>query len=253
MSGIIKCSDRSYRITYEPEPNKKKDVYVFNGLSVDLNGNKETIKMVFVRNYLQREDLRGFGHIDKICKVPDYYSDAKFHERYNIDMEENSSFDLYVGVSDERVIEEMENKKHSRLKIIIISAIVLTLLLFVSIITAFKIIEWKHEKSANNNNAISSELDIIPATSVNGELIHGNASFGDMNGDGVINAIDASFILGNYYKLSTGEEITEEQKEFGDINRDGKLDATDASIILGYYSYLATNDYISLEEYLKQK
>lgn len=60
---------------------------------------------------------------------------------------------------------------------------------------------------------------------------------GDANGDGIIDATDASAVLTTYAMNSTenGEwnYITE---DFGDFNNDGVLDATDASAILSYYA-----------------
>jgi len=36
----------------------------------------------------------------------------------------------------------------------------------------------------------------------------------------------------------------------GDVNKDGKVDAVDASYVLSYYAYWSTREKISLEEYL---
>ena len=64
---------------------------------------------------------------------------------------------------------------------------------------------------------------------------------GDVNGDGYINAIDASIVLSAYAKSQTGEEeLTKPQQEAADVNNDGSIDSIDASEILDYYSHLAT-------------
>lgn len=78
------------------------------------------------------------------------------------------------------------------------------------------------------------------------------SSLGDPNGDGTVDAKDASFVLVEYAKLSTGSEssLTEAQKAAADINKDGKVDAKDASTILAYYSYLSTGGEAGFEEYL---
>lgn len=78
------------------------------------------------------------------------------------------------------------------------------------------------------------------------------SKLGDVNGDGSVNAKDASAILVEYALLSTGESPTfsAAQKQAADVNADGKTDAKDASSILSYYAYLSTGGTKSLEEYL---
>lgn len=68
-------------------------------------------------------------------------------------------------------------------------------------------------------------------------------ALGDPNRDGKVDSKDASFILAEYSKLSTGAEtepLPTEIKNAADVNADGMLDAKDASAILGYYSYIST-------------
>ena len=67
------------------------------------------------------------------------------------------------------------------------------------------------------------------------------AEDGDVNGDGMIRADDASYILHAMYS----------QNQQGDVNTDGKLDARDASKLLSFYSANSVNiqsDYVT--EYL---
>ncbi|MCM1507891.1 MAG: leucine-rich repeat protein [Ruminococcus flavefaciens] len=65
---------------------------------------------------------------------------------------------------------------------------------------------------------------------------------GDINGDGMIDAIDATAVLVEYANLSTGGSGTfsESQKSAGDVNSDGMTDAVDATMILTFYAYLST-------------
>ena len=79
-----------------------------------------------------------------------------------------------------------------------------------------------------------------------------NVSFGDPTGDEKTDANDASFVLVEYAKLSTGSEseLTEAERSAADVNNDGKIDSKDASIILGYYSYLSTGGSLSLPEFI---
>lgn len=66
---------------------------------------------------------------------------------------------------------------------------------------------------------------------------------GDINGDGFIDAVDASLILAEYAVLSTSgiSTFSDSQKVSADINKDGLTDACDSSLILAFYSYLSTN------------
>lgn len=57
--------------------------------------------------------------------------------------------------------------------------------------------------------------------------------FGDVNGDGVVNAGDASLILQHSVKLA-GEEKGDFSNDVADVNKSGKVSSADASIILQY-------------------
>ncbi|MBO7395104.1 MAG: hypothetical protein J6U16_03170 [Ruminococcus sp.] len=80
---------------------------------------------------------------------------------------------------------------------------------------------------------------------------------GDVNNDGKIDAKDASAILVEYSKMSTGGEgeMTAAQKDSADVDADGKIDAKDASAILAYYAFVSTasGDVPTLKEYLTPK
>lgn len=70
------------------------------------------------------------------------------------------------------------------------------------------------------------------------DFIFGRTEKGDVNGDGVTDAIDASAVLTEYAGTSTGKAPTFAawQEEAGDWNLDGVVDAIDASAILTYYA-----------------
>lgn len=78
---------------------------------------------------------------------------------------------------------------------------------------------------------------------------------GDVNGDGKIDANDATRVLVNYSIMSTGGEceLDAQQQKAADLNIDGKIDASDATLILQYYSYLSTGGSSKIGEFLKQK
>ena len=79
---------------------------------------------------------------------------------------------------------------------------------------------------------------------------------GDVDGNGFVDAVDASRILANYAKYSTGAAApTEKDLAVCDVNKDGYIDAVDASNILSYYAYTSTTkeSIVTLEEYLKNR
>ncbi|MDE5557905.1 MAG: hypothetical protein K2J32_09510 [Ruminococcus sp.] len=66
---------------------------------------------------------------------------------------------------------------------------------------------------------------------------------GDVDGNGKIDAVDASAISIEYANLSTIDGVptfTEEQNKKADINYDGRIDARDATYASMYYAYLST-------------
>ncbi|MCM1506565.1 MAG: bacterial Ig-like domain-containing protein [Ruminococcus flavefaciens] len=70
-----------------------------------------------------------------------------------------------------------------------------------------------------------------------------NISLGDVNKDGLVDAVDSSLVLTEYALLSTGNgtgEFTDEQNTLADLNKDGEVNASDATLISMYYAYLST-------------
>ncbi len=79
-------------------------------------------------------------------------------------------------------------------------------------------------------------------------------NYGDVNGDGAVDSLDASEILVHYASLSTGDKgtITGKAAKAADIDSDGKIDSNDASAVLAYYAYLSTSDtYIAILDFMK--
>lgn len=77
---------------------------------------------------------------------------------------------------------------------------------------------------------------------------------GDVNGDGTVNAVDASVILAEYAWASTGHETSFSLKQIkaANIILDGKIDSSDASLILSYYAYTSTGGDKTLSEFLSK-
>lgn len=76
------------------------------------------------------------------------------------------------------------------------------------------------------------------------KIIVSDRMFGDVDGDGKINAVDASLISIEYASLSSIDAIstfTVEQTNAANVNLDNFVDAKDASAIQCYYAYLSTD------------
>lgn len=86
---------------------------------------------------------------------------------------------------------------------------------------------------------------LVPATTI-AEIVEETTaekelSLGDVNGDGYVNSVDASYVLSAYAAYSIDKDIlTDAQKKAADINEDGSIDSVDASAILSYYCYIST-------------
>lgn len=89
------------------------------------------------------------------------------------------------------------------------------------------------------------------ATKPNGSTVY-VYTLGDVNGDNIIDANDASLVLEEYSLLSTGQtgNFPDNVKELADLNKDDIIDSSDASLILAYYSYVSTGGKSSLEQWL---
>lgn len=70
-----------------------------------------------------------------------------------------------------------------------------------------------------------------------------NVILGDADLSGFVDASDASFVLAEYSRTSTGAKpsFTYSQRIFGDYDKNGKIDASDASLILAEYARKATS------------
>lgn len=104
--------------------------------------------------------------------------------------------------------------------------------------------EPKNLKNAFINNDFVTVL-VFPPNSlipIHDYKITYYGGLGDFNGDGKVNAADASQILSHYAKISTGktDKISDEAKKASDVNRDGKINSVDSSFVLSYYAMNAT-------------
>ena len=58
-------------------------------------------------------------------------------------------------------------------------------------------------------------------------------NYGDANGDGEINAIDATLVLQHYAEIN---QLSEDAQNAADVNKDGEVNAIDATLILQKYA-----------------
>lgn len=79
---------------------------------------------------------------------------------------------------------------------------------------------------------------------------------GDVDHDGLINAVDASSVLAYYAAVSTNKDggYSDEQRKAADADSNDSIDAVDASAILSYYAYASTTkeDAVSMEEFMQK-
>lgn len=80
-------------------------------------------------------------------------------------------------------------------------------------------------------------------------------SFGDLDGNGSVNATDAAMLLAAAAALGAGEahELNEVQLVFGDVNGNSHIEATDAALILMYAAYNGAGGDKSAEEFIKEE
>ena len=77
------------------------------------------------------------------------------------------------------------------------------------------------------------------------------AELGDLNGDKVIDASDASFVLRSYAIVSSNlGSYSEDMIRLADVNGDKVVDARDASDLLSFYAGASVGKYKTFDEYL---
>lgn len=83
----------------------------------------------------------------------------------------------------------------------------------------------------------------------------GTIILGDIDDNGIIDASDASFVLGVYAAIQAGKEVnlTDEQLEAADVDGNDVINASDSSTILGYYSYTQTGNNIGFPDFISRK
>ena len=88
---------------------------------------------------------------------------------------------------------------------------------------------------------------------INFIALDGQVTLGDVDGNGLINAIDASKILVLCAVLSDNGTATERDFALCDVNNDGRITAVDASYLLSYCANLANDPDLKLADYVASR
>lgn len=80
------------------------------------------------------------------------------------------------------------------------------------------------------------------------------SGLGDVNGDGVVDTVDASLILKEYANISAGGEPTLDPA-VADVNKDGAVDSSDHACVMDYYMKKSSGKLgdISFDEFMRRK
>ena len=101
-----------------------------------------------------------------------------------------------------------------------------------------------------------SIMDIAAANGFSMYSYDKKFDMGDVNGNGTIDAVDASSVLAEYARNASSDTkgiFSAGQKAAADVNASGNADAVDASLILSYYAYVSTTQSPkSIEDFVKQ-
>jgi len=111
-------------------------------------------------------------------------------------------------------------------------------------------------KNVSENGDINSDglINALDAHLLFSSVHPNGIPYGDVNNDNSINASDASMILSAYGQTQTSNtsSLTDDQFLFADVNLDGIVNASDASRVLAYYAYTSTGGKGTLAEFIKK-
>lgn len=109
----------------------------------------------------------------------------------------------------------------------------------------------------NGEKKTTTTTAVTVTTTTTRSVSEGEYELGDVNGDGLVNAVDASSVLAYYAMISANADggYSEAQKLAADVDHDGLINAVDASDILAYYAYLSADDenIMPIEDFVNRK
>ena len=113
------------------------------------------------------------------------------------------------------------------------------------------------KKTTTTTSTTTTTTSITSTTTSTTTQPEKKVKLGDINSDGLVDAVDASGVLAEYAKLSSKNgkgDFTADQRKAADVDKNDKVDSVDASKILAYYAYLSkstTGAKMSIEDFVK--
>ena len=136
---------------------------------------------------------------------------------------------------------------------VVVEAISTTTILTTSTSTTTSTTSTTIESTITSTTETTTTLSISEPPTTTTSVEKTVYSLGDVTGDSIIDGRDATDVLTDYAKTSTGQEskYTEEQKTAADVNKDNIIDGRDATNILTYYAKISVGEKMTLEQFVK--
>lgn len=117
---------------------------------------------------------------------------------------------------------------------------------------SIKFVEIEDEPTLTEKTTIFTTTEVL-TTTITTSAEHIEYILGDVTSDRIIDGRDATDVLTEYAKTSTGQasKYTEEQSKAADVNKDGIIDGRDATAILTYYAKTSVGEKMTLEDFIE--
>ena len=120
--------------------------------------------------------------------------------------------------------------------------------------TTIKITTTTTTQTSTTSSATSSTTSTVTTTV---PPVNNDYKSGDVNNDGLVDAVDASLVLAEYALRSSSQngKFDDRQSKAADVDHNGLVDAVDSSKILAYYAYLSSNENstLTISEFIDRK
>ena len=117
-------------------------------------------------------------------------------------------------------------------------------------------IEYRYDFSCDDRSGNASwELSDTTETGKSVIFHMTDYALGDVNGNRIIDSVDASAVLLAYALSSVNQPdgLSEAQRKAADVNTDSRIDSVDASTILAFYAETSVGKTFTLEEFVKMR
>lgn len=156
-------------------------------------------------------DIKMIGDLMKLS-----FNVNKEHEEY-LKNHKNETTKIYVDLVDVVTESDPENSKYNNGKGITMNK---------SIDGTTTVVDYT-DKEGNTTS--------IPRFEMNVSFVEHLVPFGDVDGNGVVNLIDATKIL-RYYNQEPQSDLTEDELKRADVDQNGTVNLVDAVLIIKYYN-----------------